>query len=256
MKTLVFLLFLAPFIAAAQSHNDDSLFIHQIAVNVLSSDASYDNLHYLTKQIGGRLAGSPQMVKAEQWGANAMKEAGAEKVIVQPCKVPHWVRGGKDKATVIYKDKDGKEQNYNLNILALGNSVGSGTVGVHAPLVRVNNWDELEAKKNDLKGKIVFYNNPFDDTLVDPFDAYVKNVVYRGSGASRAAKYGALAVMIRSMTNTPNNNYPHTGSLRYADSIKQIPAAAMGLQDVKKLDSLFDKNIPLSAIILQPKWIN
>jgi carboxypeptidase Q len=162
--------------------------------------------------------------------------------------VPHWVRGGQDKAFIIYKDETGQQQKYWLNILALGNSVGTGTGGVQAPLVRVNNFDELEAKKNELQGKIVFYNNPFDDTLINTFYTYGKNVIYRVIGASRAAKYNAVAVMIRSMTNTPGN-YPHTGSLGYTDTTKKIPAAAMGLEDVKKLDSLFDKNIPVTAAL-------
>lgn len=242
----VFVLFF-PILSTAQNKMNDSLFIHNIAVNILSNDAAYNHLHYLTKNIGGRLSGSRQMVLAEQWGAKVMKECGAQTVTLQECSVPHWIRGGKDSAVVTYTDVDGKKKTYQLNILALGNSVGSGANGVTAPLIRVNNWDDLERKKAEVKGKIVFYNNPFDDTLINPFEAYRKNVVYRGVGASRAAKYGALAVMIRSITNTPGNNYPHTGSLRYLDSIKQIPAAAMGLMDVKKLDSLFDKNLSLSA---------
>ncbi|MDQ2751579.1 MAG: M28 family peptidase, partial [Bacteroidota bacterium] len=247
MKIAGLIFFLFPFICTAQNGTNDSLFIHNIAVNILSNEAAYNNLHYLTKNIGGRLAGSPKMVLAEQWGAKVMKECSAQTVTLQECAVPHWVRGGKDNAFVTYTDNRGKNKTYQLNILALGNSVGSGATGVHAPLIRVNDWDDLEKKKNEVKGKIVFYNNPFDDTLISTFEAYRKNVVYRGNGASRAAKYGAVAVMIRSMTNTPGNNYPHTGSLRYADSIKQIPAAAMGLQDVKKLDSLFDENIVLTA---------
>ncbi len=247
MKIAGLFFFLFPFLCKAQSEMNDSMFIHNIAVNILSNDAAYNNLHYLTKNIGGRLAGSPKMVLAEQWGAKVMKESGAQTVTLQECSVPHWMRGGRDRAFVTYSSVDGKKKVYQLNILALGNSVGSGAAGVHAPLIRVNDWDDLEQKKNDIKGKIVFYNNPFDDTLVNTFTAYRKNVVYRGNGASQAAKYGAVAVMIRSMTNTPGNNYPHTGSLRYADSIKQIPAAAMGLMDVKKLDSLFDHQISLSA---------
>ncbi|HEY1871082.1 MAG TPA: M20/M25/M40 family metallo-hydrolase, partial [Chitinophagaceae bacterium] len=185
---------------------------------------------------------------AEQWGVNAMKEAGAENVILQECTVPHWVRGGQDKAFVIYNDENGNQQKYWLNILALGNSVGGGSNGVQAPLIRVNNFDDLETKKNELNGKIVFYNVPFDDTLINTFTAYSKNVIYRGIGASRAAKYGAVGMMMRSMSNTPGN-YPHTGSLRYTDSVKKIPAAAMGLDDVKKLDSLFDKNIRVTAAL-------
>ncbi len=245
MKKLLLAFFLLPFFVSAQDIND-SLFIHSIATNILSSDASYNNLHYLTKNIGGRLSGSPQMYKAEQWGAQALTDAGADNVALQECMVPHWVRGGKDKAFVTYKDAPGKEQKYWLNVLALGNSNGSGASGISAPLIRVNNFDDLEAKKDDLEGKIVFYNVPFDDTLINTFAAYSKNVIYRGIGASRAAKYGAIGMMMRSMTNSPGN-YPHTGSLRYTDSLKKIPAAAMGLEDVKKLDSLFDNNVAVTA---------
>src|SRR5437762_4510032 len=102
MKKFFFALMLSPLIAVAQ--NDDSLFIHKIAVNILSSDASYNNLHHLTKNIGGRLSGSKQMYLAESWGENVLKKSGADNVQMQQCMVPHWVRGGRDKAWVIYKD--------------------------------------------------------------------------------------------------------------------------------------------------------
>ena len=245
MKNILTILMAFPLFAAAQNTTDDSLFIHKIAVNILAEDAAYNNLHYLTKNIGGRLSGSPQMYLAERWGAEALKDAGAENVILQECMVPHWVRGGTDNAMIIYKDKNDNQQKYSLHILALGNSVGTGANGLQAPLLRVNNFDDLEAKKNTLNGKIVFYNVPFDDTLINTFTAYGKNVVYRVMGANRAAKYGAVGVIIRSMSNTPGN-YPHTGSLRY-DSTKKIPAAAIGLDDVKKLDTLFDENIPVAC---------
>jgi hypothetical protein len=245
MRKVLTALFAIPLFVCAQNNTDDSLFIHKIAVNILSGDAAYNNLHHLTKNIGGRLSGSPQMYVAEQWGAETMKAAGADNVVLQECMVPHWVRGGTDNAMIIYKDKNDNQQKYSLHVLALGNSVGTGANGINAPLIRVNNFDDLEAKKNELKDKIVFYNVPFDDTLINTFYAYGKNVVYRTTGADRAAKYGALAVIVRSMSNTPGN-YPHTGSLRY-DFTKKIPAAALGLDDVKKLDTLFDENIPVAC---------
>jgi len=248
MKNFFLASLFLPLFLSAQNMNDDSLFIHKIAVNILSNNAVYNNLHYLTKNIGARLSGSQNMYKAEQWGLTVMKEAGADNVILQECMVPHWVRGGTDRAYIVYKDEHSNKQKYNLNVLALGNSIGGGANGITAPLIRVNNFDELDAKKDDVKNKIVFYNVPFDDTLINTFQAYGKNVIYRGIGANRAAKYGALAMMMRSMSNTPGN-YPHTGSLRYVDSIKKIPAAAMGLDDVKKLDSLLDNNIAVTAFL-------
>jgi len=228
------------------SYNEDSAFIHKIANNILSSRAVYNNLKYLTKKIGGRLAGSPQMVLAEKWGYKALQEAGADSVRLQECMVPHWVRGGKDKAFVSYKNDKGISETIPVNVAALGNSVGGGPKGVKARLVRVNDFNELESKKNDLQGKIVFYNVPFDDTLLSTFQAYVKNVVYRGAGASRAAKYGAVGVMVRSMTNAMDN-VPHTGSLRYSDSLHKIPAVAVGVRDVEKMDTLIDEGKVLTA---------
>src|SRR5438046_8413885 len=114
MKKVLIGFLACPLLIAAQNMKDDSLFIHKIAVNILSNDAAYNNLHYLTKNIGGRLAGSPQMVLAEQWGAKTLKESGAENVLLQECLVPHWVRGGQDKAFIIYKDENGTQQNYSL----------------------------------------------------------------------------------------------------------------------------------------------
>src|SRR4051812_2674373 len=108
--------------------------------------------------------------------------------------VPYWVRGGKDKASVS-DTNDGKKHSIQLNVLAIGNSVGTGTQGVQAPLMRVNNFDELEERKNEIKGKIVIYNCPFEETFVRTFQAYGKNVIYRVNGPSRAAKYGAVAVL-------------------------------------------------------------
>ncbi|MEP6512426.1 MAG: M20/M25/M40 family metallo-hydrolase [Parafilimonas sp.] len=244
MKKIFVIAFIFPIVAYSQDYLTDSLFIKTISNNILASKSADSNLYYLTKKIGGRLAGSPKTAMAENWGVTVLKQAGADNIMLQECMVPHWVRGAKEKAVVYYQD--GKEQNMVLNVLALGNSTGTGANGIKAPLIRVNTFDELEQRKEEVKNKIVFYNCPFDDTLINTFYAYGKNVVYRAIGPSRAAKYGALAVLVRSMTNGTDNN-PHTGSLFYIDTLPKIPAAAVGLRDVEKLDALFDKNITITA---------
>lgn len=246
MKKLLLLALIIPFAATAQNDDKaDSAFIKSISDNIFISRSSYYNLYNLTKHVGGRLAGSPQMVKAEQWGYKAMKDAGADNVILQECMVPHWVRGGKDLASVSYA-ANGQTVSIPVNVFAIGNSVGTGAKGVEAPVIRVNNFDELEKRKEEIKGKIVFYNVPFEDEFIQTFRAYGKNVIYRGIGASRAAKYGAVAVMVRSMTNAMDNN-PHTGALRYLDSMPKIPAVAVGVRDVEKMDTLFDNGVSLKA---------
>jgi len=230
MIKLLVALTLFPFFTKAQS--EDSIFIKKIADDILVNGKAYENLHQLTKQIGGRLAGSPQMVKAEKWGAATMQRSGADTVYLQECAVPHWVRGGADKGEII--SIDNKKQTRSLDVLALGNSLGSGKNGVTAAVLAVSSFDELEQRKDEVKGKIVFYNYPFNPTYIVPGKAYGESGVYRYSGASRAAKYGAAGVVIRSMTEATDNN-PHTGAMRYNDSFPKIPAAALGLKDADNL---------------------
>lgn len=250
MKKLVYLCLMLTLNSSAQNASidwlTDSIFIKAISNNILSTQAAYDNLTQLTKKIGGRLAGSPQMVMAEQWGANAMKSAGAENVIMQECMVPHWVRGGTDKTIIAYKNKMGNELSFPINVVALGNSNGSGALGVKAPVVMVHSFADLDKIKDDVKGKVVFYYCDFDDTIINTFGAYGKNVMYRGYGASYAAKYGAVAAMVRTMTNG-TDNYPHTGAMRYNDSFPKVPVVAVGLQDVRKMSDLIENGNILSA---------
>ena len=53
--------------------------------------------------------------------------------------------------------------------LALGNSEGTKNKNITAKVVLVNSFDELEKKKDSMKGKIVFYNYKFNPTYVQTF---------------------------------------------------------------------------------------
>jgi carboxypeptidase Q len=213
----------------SRAQNEDSVMIRKIANEILRNGKAYSNLHTLTKTVGPRLSGSPQTYKAESWAQKALTEAGAEKVWMQECKIPHWVRGGKDLGKII----DGKKS-VPISVLALGNSISTPPQGITASVVLINSFEELEQKKNDIKGKIVFYNYKFNPEYIETFYAYVNAVVYRGTGAVSAAKYGAVATLVRSMTESVDNN-PHTGAMNYKDSITKIPALAVGLWDADKL---------------------
>jgi carboxypeptidase Q len=230
MRRLILLLTFLPIVSFAQTK--DSLFIKNIANNILVNGRAYENLRQLTKQIGGRLAGSAGMVKAENWGMKALKDAGADNVYLQECMVPHWVRGGVDKATII--SVNGKSKSRALDVLALGNSLGSGPKGVTADVVAVSSFAELEKRKDDVKGKIVFYNYPFNPTYIRPGQAYGETGIYRRNGPSVAAKYGAVGVIVRSLSEG-TNNYPHTGATTYNDPFPKIPAVAIGLEDADYL---------------------
>lgn len=228
MRKLFVLLALFLAGATAFSQKEDSTFIKRISDEILVNGKAYENLRHLTKQIGGRLAGSAGMVKAEAWGLKTMQESGADQAWLQECMVPHWVRGGTDQAKAKYGV--GNKQSKVLDVVALGNSTGTGKNGKEAQVVMVNSFEELEKVKDNIKGKIVFYNYKFNDTYVNTFLAYRDAGQYRGQGPSRAAKYGAIAVIVRSLSHATDNN-PHTGATRYDSSYEKIPAVAIGLRD-------------------------
>ena len=198
---------------------------------IMTNGKAYELLRQLTKQIGGRLAGSPQQQNAAIWGKRNMESFAADKVYMQPCKTPNWQRGGKDFVSVVRVN--GKAMNRPLAALALGNSLGSNGL-VEAELLAVADFDELEKRKAEVKGKIVYYHSMFDPTIVQTFGAYGKAGIYRGTGASRAAKYGAVGVMLHSLSTAPDNA-PHTGGMKYDEDYPKIPAVALGPNDAKEL---------------------
>ena len=221
------------------SQKEDSLFIRKVADEILINGKAYENLRHLTKKVGARLAGSQGMVKAEQWGLKVMQENGADKAWMQECMVPHWVRGGKDIAATTVGASDHKRL-IPLDIIALGNSVGTGKKGITEEVLLINSFDELEKRKDEVKGKIVFYNYKFNDTYINTFLSYRDAGQYRGQGPSRAAKFGAKAVIVRSMSHAADNN-PHTGATRYDSMYAKIPAVAIGLRDADRLSELLQK---------------
>ncbi|TCJ13311.1 M20/M25/M40 family metallo-hydrolase [Flaviaesturariibacter flavus] len=224
---------------AAAAQNVDSLFIRRLADEILENSRAYENLRQLTKGVGGRLAGSPGMVKAEAWGQRALQEAGAGRVWLQECMVPHWVRGGYD---IFQAERltanDGKNRKWStrrLSAIALGNSLASNGAR-RAPVLLVHDFAELEAKKDSVAGKIVFFNYKFNPRYVHTFEAYRDAGAYRGQGPVRAARYGAVGVAIRSLSEG-TDNFPHTGTTASGDTVKTVPSVALGLRDADWLDS-------------------
>jgi carboxypeptidase Q len=229
---------------------EDSVLIRHLADTILTDGKTYGDLRLLTKGVGARLSGSAGYYKAEQWGQKALTDAKAENVRLQECMVPHWVRGGRDSATFTWGGTySNKNIHGQMDILALGNSVGTGPTGITAQVVLIHDFAELERKKDSVKGKIVFYNYKFNPHFIETFRAYGDAVRYRALGASQAAKYGAVAMITRSMSASVDNN-PHTGALVYNDSFPKIPAVALGLQDADRLAGALDGlGIPIAVFL-------
>jgi hypothetical protein len=178
----------------------------------LHDDAGMARLEYLCDRIGNRLGGSKGLEQAVQWSAEEMRKVGLQNVQFIPVKVPHWVRGRESLQMLTPVERP-------LPLLGLGGSVATPKEGLTADAVVVESFEELEALgEQNIKGRIVIYNQPFK--------GYGQTVVYRSSGASRAAKLGAVAVLVRSITGRSLST-PHTGALRYESGVPQIPAAAI-----------------------------
>ena len=124
-----------------------------------------------------------------------------------------------------------------MTCTALGNSIGTGPGGLVGEVIEVSGIEEVNKLGKQVEGKIVFYNGPMDPTIINTFRAYGGAVGQRGAGASEAAKFGAKAVIIRSVTNR-RDDIPHTGSLRYNPDHPKIPALAITTNDADKLSGL------------------
>jgi hypothetical protein len=217
-------LFFALLISTSAFSQTDSATIKKIFNDALTNGKSYSNLEYLCKKIGGRLAGSPQAQQAVEWTFKAMKEAGADTVYLQECMVPHWVRGEKEQAKVFTSNAKSFKA---LPICALGGSIATPVEGLTANVIEAKGIEDLKRLgKENIQGKIVFFNEPMEPTFIATFHAYGKAVMQRWAGAKEAAKYGAVGVVVRSMTLAHDDN-PHTGVMSYNDSITKIPACAI-----------------------------
>lgn len=185
----------------------------------LTDDTAYRRLAYLTDRIGHRLSGSTQLEDAIRWALAEMKRDGLEGVRAEKVLVPHWVRGQESVELLEPAPRP-------LAMLGLGNSVGTPPAGITAEAVVVRNFEELDALGEKVRGKIVVYNAPFT--------TYGTTVQYRGGGASRAAAYGAVAMLVRSISPVSLQS-PHTGALRYTEGQPQIPAAALTIEGAEML---------------------
>lgn len=209
----------------------------------LSNSSAYPNLVELCTDIGPRLSGSENAARAVEWAAEKLREIGCDSVWLQAVKVPHWVRGPREKALL-----HAKGQSEELQVCALGGSVGTWGRGadggnrIRAQVVEVFGLEDLEAMGRErLEGKIVLYNRPMEPRLISTFAAYSGCVDQRGSGAAVAAEFGALAVLVRSM-NLRDDDLPHTGVMRYRQTGDSIPAAAISTRDASMLSRALRQN--------------
>lgn len=151
---------------------------------------------------GARLSGSDQLEKALDYALSAMQNDGFDNVHQEMVNVTKWIRGQETLKMVFPYNKT-------LNFLSIGSSVGTGSAAIVAPVLVVSSFDELTARKSEAVGKIVVFNYDCDWAALGGLACYEKSAGYRSVGANAAAAAGAVAALVRSLTQYSLGT-PHT----------------------------------------------
>lgn len=235
-KTIIGLFLLFPFCVVSPATARELLAeqTEKLRQIIVDNGKAHADLVELTK-LGHRLSGSAGNERAVKWAEAKMKAYGLDRVWLQPVEVPRWERGSSEHAEILGNQPDP------LRVAALGNSPGTGDAGITAEVVEVKSLKEVESLGSRVKGKIVFYNRPMEPSPKDSFEAYGRAVDQRTQGPTLAARYGAVATLVRSMTSLPDDDHPHTGMTSYRPNQK-IPAAALSTKSANALARALSTN--------------
>lgn len=191
----------------------------------LADSAAYERLVEMVDRFGHRFTGSEGLERAIDWIMEEMRADGLDNVRGEEVEVPIWIRG-EESAELL------RPRVQSLPMLGLGRSIGTPPEGITAPVLVVSDFDELTARAAEARGKIVLFDAPFT--------SYGRTVQYRSRGATEAARVGALASLIRSVT-PYSHRAPHTGAMRYDPDVRQIPHAAITVEDAAMLHRMQDR---------------
>ncbi len=240
--TSIFISFILSFICAFHLHANalsegELAQIKRLKKTALNSDLSYQLVESLTTEVGHRLMGSEGDKKAIKWATLKMKELGFDKVWTEDVTGPKWTRGEATGRIISPFPQP-------VVVIALGGSVGTGKAGITAPVEHFKTLADLKkAPKGSLTGKIAFVSYQMKRHIAG--NDYGTAVGTRVDGASVAAEKGAVALIMRSV-GTDNNRSAHTGSMRYDDVAKKIPAAALSNPDADLLVNQFSRGKPVN----------
>ena len=209
----------------------------ELRERALKDDVAYAIVEGLTTEIGPRLAGGENDLKAREWMVARFKALGFDKVWTEPVSFPKWVRRSESAAvTAPYSQP--------LAVTALGYSAGTPAGGLDAEVIAFESIDAMKAAPDyQVKGKIVYLGIPRMHALVDGQD-YGTGSAVRVLGPELAMAKGASAFLLRSV-GSDFNRLAHTGVTRFSDLTKAIPAAALSNPDADLLDTMLKRGHPV-----------
>jgi carboxypeptidase Q len=240
------MMLLAGFLAASSAASGESAApdaamtstLNRIRDAGMGDEWAFKRLADLCDKIGPRLSGSHQAEAAVEQVAAALRASGLS-VTLQPVTVPHWVRGEEQAEIIEYPGRpDGVTQH--LHLTTLGGSVATPAQGISGQVLVVHSFDDLRARADEARGKIVVFDVPFDEVLAvngRADAAYGQGVAYRVQGASAAARAGATAALVRTVGGA-NYRLPHTGVMTYDSKVAKIPTAALSAEDAMWISRL------------------
>ena len=222
---LIIYISLLNFLSANDIKKEYGSIADEIIRSLDTDSLAYKRLAYLCDMFGPRLSGSKNLEKAIDWIIKEMKSDGLSSVRGERVKVPTWIRGKESLKILVPFERE-------LNVLGVGGSVATTKGGLRGEVIVVNDFEELDRMKKKIAGKIVLYNVPFT--------SYGETVQYRYDGPNRAAEYGAIASIIRSI-GPWSMNTPHTGTMGDYKSNKKIPHAAISMEDAMMVGRIYDR---------------
>ncbi len=235
LSILLLLLFSISAKTLAQS-TQDSIMLKKLYTTALTDGKSYEWLDHIANKIGARLSGSLGAERIVSYTEEQLKELGLDKVWLQPVMVPKWTRGFKEYAYI----ETANGETTTTNILALGGSIATPNLGIKAEVIEVKGLEDLAALgREKIAGKIVFYNRPMPSDIIHTGHAYGQTADQRFAGAQEASKYGAIGVLVRSLSLRMDDS-PHTGAMSYGNTPEhlRVPAAAISTNGADYLSSL------------------
>ncbi|MBV9009339.1 MAG: M20/M25/M40 family metallo-hydrolase [Verrucomicrobia bacterium] len=222
----------------------------------LTSDYAWRQVAHLSNNIGPRLTGSAQAAKAVEYVSGELKALGCE-VQLEKTMVPHWVRGD-EHAELTQFPGQAENTTQKIVLTALGGSVATRPEGITAEVISVRNFDELKSlPREKVVGKIVLFDHSFDKQMAAQGhggQAYGEAVVYRGAGASAAARQGAVACLVKSVGGA-DYRIPHTGAMHYDAGVPKIPAAAVTAEDAELIAALTREGPIKMHLVLTPQTL-
>lgn len=201
-----------------------------------------ENLRVLTDEIGGRMAGTPAMKQAVDWGVSAFNAAGADTVAVEPFTIETSWQEGNTQIQIVSPDK------FNIHARSFG---WSPALVTNTPVRVVDIGDgspEAFKKAGDISGAVVLLHSNPNKSWGDLFGEYL----HFAPVADRAVAGKAAAIAVMS-THQRDLMYRHIHAGPH--KLDDLPVFLVAREDAQRIARVLTKNKNVAMNINMPNKI-